>query len=93
MRKGFFKKLCCPFDKSDLDLKIFKEKKEEIVEGLMSCTKCNRYFPIIYGIPIMTPDEYRQHQLEAPILKKWGLQLDEKKEAFRLAKSNNSGYE
>lgn len=93
MRKGFFKKLCCPFDKSDLDLKIFKEREEEIVEGLMSCTQCNRYFPIIYGIPIMTPDEYRQHQLEAPILKKWGLQLDEKKETFRLAKSNSFGYE
>lgn len=75
MRKGFFEKLCCPFDKSDLRLEIIKETDEEITEGLMTCTECNRYFPIIYGIPIMTPDEYRQHALEAPILQRWDRQL------------------
>lgn len=84
MRSEFFKKLCCPFDKGDLNLKVFKENDGEIMEGLMSCTVCDRYFPIIYGIPIMTPDEYRQHQLEAPVLKRWGLQLDDNKEQFRL---------
>lgn len=90
MRKGFFDKLCCPFDKSDLKLEVFKEERDEIFEGLMSCTKCERYFPIIYGIPIMTPDEYRQRQLEAPILKRWGFQLDEKREQFRLSEGRSS---
>lgn len=72
MKKDFLNKLCCPFDKDDLDLKIFVEGTEgEIIEGLFTCKKCKRYFPIVSGIPIMTPDEYRQQQLEAPILKKW----------------------
>lgn len=75
MRSDFFDKLCCPFDKADLNLKVFEEEGEEIREGLMTCTECGRYFPVIYGIPIMSPDEYRQHELEAPILKRWGLQL------------------
>lgn len=84
MRKGFFDKLCCPFDKQDLRLEVFKEEDEEIREGLMTCTHCERYFPVIHGIPIMTPDEYRQHKLEAPILERWGFQVDEKKEKFHL---------
>lgn len=72
MKKDFLNKLCCPFDKDDLDLKIFVEGTEgEIIEGLFTCKMCKRYFPIVSGIPIMTPDEYRQQQLEAPILKKW----------------------
>lgn len=72
MKKDFLNKLCCPFDKDDLDLKIFVEGTEgEIIEGLFTCKKCKRYFPIVSGIPIMTPDEYRQQQLEAPILMKW----------------------
>ncbi|WMN12251.1 Trm112 family protein [Marivirga salinae] len=69
------KKMCCPFDKGDLNISIFKQEEEEIIEGLLTCSACQRYFPIIYGIPIMTPDEYRQKSLEAPVMKKWGLEL------------------
>lgn len=86
MKKDFINKLCCPFDKDDLDLKVFVEGTEgEIIEGLFTCKKCNRYFPIVSGIPIMTPDEYRQQQLEAPILKKWIEKLPgEKMKDFRI---------
>ena len=38
----------------------------------MTCPKCKRYYPVIYGIPIMTPDEFREKALEEPLLKKWG---------------------
>lgn len=77
MKKAFFKKLCCPFDKSDLEIKVIKEGSQEILEGLMTCTSCGRYYPIVHGIPIMSPDEYREPALETPILERWGLEKGE----------------
>lgn len=68
--------MCCPFDKGDLVVTILSEEGDEIIEGLMTCPTCQRYYPIIYSIPIMTPDEYRQKSLEAPVLEKWGLSTD-----------------
>ncbi|MDF9794896.1 uncharacterized protein YbaR (Trm112 family) [Catalinimonas alkaloidigena] len=78
MHTSLMKKLCCPMDKADLNLQIFlKDENGEVIEGLLTCPDCQRYYPIVYGIPIMTPDEYREKSLEAPILEKWGLQLEE----------------
>ncbi len=72
MTRSFFDKLCCPIDKSDLQLEVFvQDEAKNILEGLMTCTSCKRYFPIAYGVPIMTPDEYRERQLERPLLEKW----------------------
>lgn len=65
-------------DKYDLEMRVFvKHENGEIIEALLSCPECKRYYPVIYGIPIMTPDEYRDKAIEAPTLKKWGLQLKE----------------
>ncbi len=76
MKKSLLQKLCCPIDKNDLQHRVFKEdEKGEIIEGLLTCPACGRYYPIIYGLPIMTPDEYREKPLEEPVLKKWGLNL------------------
>jgi uncharacterized protein YbaR (Trm112 family) len=70
-------KLCCPFDKSDLDLQVLtKDTEQNIVEGILTCTSCKRKYPIVYGVPIMAPDEYRQIQLEQPIVEKWKLEYD-----------------
>ena len=87
MRKSLLTKLCCPVDKNDLEHQVFKEDEQgDIMEGLLTCPKCHRYYPIIYGLPIMTPDEYREKSLESPILEKWGLTLDQAKpDAFLLA--------
>jgi uncharacterized protein YbaR (Trm112 family) len=94
MKLSFFDKLVCPFDKHDLSLKIIKNDDDNILEGLLTCEKCSRYFPIVHGIPIMSPDEYREHKLESPILEKWGekmleqngdivFQLEAKKELIK----------
>ena len=86
MNRKLLVRLCCPFDKSDLHVQIFHETDDhEIIEGLLSCPSCERYFPIIYGIPIMTPDQYREKSLELPSLKRWGLELDAGSGSFRLA--------
>ncbi len=72
MKPETIKKLCCPFDKSDLVLKIItKELNENILEGYLHCKNCMRIYPIISGIPIMNPDEYREFKLEQPILQNW----------------------
>ena len=72
MKLSLFEKLCCPFDKQQLHLEVFLQDAEKnVIEGLMTCTGCKRYYPIVYGIPIMTPDEYRESQLERPLLEKW----------------------
>lgn len=70
-------KLCCPFDKSDLGLKIITQDEEDrILEGVLDCPVCRRVYPIISGIPIMTPDEFREPALEAPLLERWEKELN-----------------
>lgn len=65
-------KLCCPFDHADLKLEVIaKDLSDNIIEGLLTCSECKRYYPIIRGIPIMSPDEYRELPLEKPVLDSW----------------------
>ncbi|MCX2742771.1 hypothetical protein OO013_02775 [Mangrovivirga sp. M17] len=86
MKRDTINKLCCPFDKNDLDLTVVtKDTTENILEGFFTCKECRRIYPIVRGIPIMNPDEYREFSLEKPLLDKWNKQLEGKKiENFRL---------
>jgi len=90
MKQSLVNKLCCPFDKEDLELKVFiKDTEGNIKEGMLTCKHCKRYFPIVYGIPIMSPDEYREPRLETPILEKWENKPEGNYvEGFRLLKSD-----
>lgn len=90
MRTSTINKLCCPFDKSDLELTVvLKDLEENILEGFLTCQKCKRIYPMIKGIPIMNPDEYREFRLEAPMLEKWNSHLKGKKiENFRLVNTS-----
>ena len=68
-------KLCCPFDKHDLNLQVLaKDLEDNVIEGILTCSTCQRKYPIIYGVPIMAPDEYRQIPLEQPVIEKWKLE-------------------
>lgn len=73
-------KLCCPFDKSELSFDAITIDKvtENVIEGILTCKTCKRTYPIISGIPIMVPDEYRESSLEQPLLKKWQTQIANK---------------
>jgi uncharacterized protein YbaR (Trm112 family) len=63
--------LACPIDKyHPLELHVFEEK-DEIVEGLIVCPKCLRWYPIRDEIPEMLPDELRKADDDLPFLKKW----------------------
>lgn len=92
MTESFAQKLCCPIDKHDLETRIFvKHENGEILEALLTCKECRRYYPVIYGIPIMTPDEYRDKSLEDPVLKKWNLSLPSgNQKSFQLEKSTSA---
>ncbi|MCL6524721.1 MAG: hypothetical protein K6T34_08650 [Thermoflavifilum sp.] len=72
MRIETIKKLCCPFDKSDLMLRpITIDEQNHILEGILICHTCKRVYPIISGIPIMNPDEYRDFNIEQLTLESW----------------------
>jgi uncharacterized protein YbaR (Trm112 family) len=71
IRKTLLDILACPIDKYyPLELHVFEEK-EEIVEGLIVCPKCLRWYPIREEIPEMLPDELREAKDEMPFMKKW----------------------
>lgn len=74
MRLKTLDKLCCPFDKQDLTIQVLaKDTEQNVIEGILTCNHCRRKYPIVYGVPIMLPDEYRQMSLEQPIMEKWGI--------------------
>lgn len=86
MRLETIQKLCCPFDKADLELTIAaKDVHENVLEGYLTCSSCQRIYPFVKGIPIMSPDEYRELQMEQPLLDGMREQLSGKSvENFRL---------
>lgn len=72
MRIETIQKLCCSFDKAELKLTVItKDTQENIIEGILVCNECKRVYPIVSGIPIMSPDEYREFSLEKPLLERW----------------------
>jgi uncharacterized protein YbaR (Trm112 family) len=78
MKKQLMDILACPIDKyHPLELHVFEEK-EEIVEGLIVCPKCLRWYPIRDEIPEMLPDELRKETEDLPFLKKWKTSILEK---------------
>jgi len=72
MQKKMIENLCCPMDKSDLKITVISEAEQKII---LECPVCKRYYPIVKGIPIMSPDNYREHSLEIPLIKKWNNRL------------------
>jgi uncharacterized protein YbaR (Trm112 family) len=79
MNKNMMDILACPIDKyHPLELNVIKEKDNVVSEGVIICTKCSRFYPIIEEIPIMLPDELRDKKLEINFLKKYKEELPEK---------------
>lgn len=76
MRRKLLDILACPIDKHyPLELYELSANGEIIVDGALACTKCGRYYPIIDEIPIMLPDEMRNHKEEVDFLAKWADKL------------------
>lgn len=53
------------------DLKTFDSKGDDlIIEGILFCNTCLRFYPIIDEIPIILPDELRDKSRDLEFLKK-----------------------
>ena len=48
-----------------------KEKVIIVIDGILYCKKCSRFYPIIDEIPIMLPDELREKEQDLQFLTKW----------------------
>jgi uncharacterized protein YbaR (Trm112 family) len=60
MKRRLLDILACPKCKAHpLELKVVKEEKGEIVEGMLTCPKCGLQYPIEDGIPNMLIPEDR----------------------------------
>ena len=71
MKKRLMDILACPICKHHpLELMAFEEK-EEIEEGILICSSCGRWYPIIETIPHMLPDDLRQPREDTEFLEKW----------------------
>lgn len=82
--------LACPIDKS-YPLKLFvlsEERREvktkdgvvswvEVVDGVLACPSCGRWYPIIDEIPELLPDELRDRDREIKFLEKHARKLPE----------------
>jgi len=78
MKRHLMDILACPIDKyHPLELYVFEER-EEIIEGIIVCPKCLRWYPIRDEIPEMLPDELRNEKDEVNFLKKWREKIPEK---------------
>jgi len=81
MNRSMLDILACPIDKYyPLELFQIVSEGQIVKEGILFCTKCRRYYPIIDEIPVMLPDELRERQKAQDIefLRKWQNRIPDK---------------
>ncbi|HXW11183.1 MAG TPA: Trm112 family protein [Nitrososphaeraceae archaeon] len=78
MRRSMLDILACPIDKYypleliEIDTVEDKTINESVIkEGVLFCSQCSRFYPIIEEIPIMLPDELRDKEKDIQFLQKW----------------------
>jgi len=73
--------LACPIDKH-YPLELYEittreddyggqEKTKVIIDGVLFCSKCFRFYPVVEEIPVLLPDELRERQNDIGFLQKW----------------------
>lgn len=71
MNKKMMDMLVCPIDKQfPLEIYEIKSNQDVVLEGVLFCSKCSRFYPIIEEIPIMLPDELRDKKQDIDFLGK-----------------------
>lgn len=79
MQRKLLDILACPIDKHyPLELLEFTTRDELIVDGVLLCRECGRYYPIIDEIPVMLPDSLRNRKEDLDFLTKWRAKVPER---------------
>ena len=52
--------ICCPLDKSDLELDVEESDGDDVITGTLTCTECGETYPIEDGIPNLLPPDMRE---------------------------------
>ena len=61
-----------PLDLIEIDTVEDKIINENVIkEGVLFCSQCSRFYPIIEEIPVMLPDELRDKEKDIQFLQKW----------------------
>ncbi len=64
--------MACPIDKHyPLEMLEFTTREQLVVDGVLLCSECGRYYPIIDEIPVMLPDNLRNRKEDLDFLAKW----------------------
>ncbi len=72
MKRWMLDIIACPIDKSyPLELREFKSNVDEVVEGVLICSRCNRIYPIVEGIPLLLQEELRDKEIEQAFMERW----------------------
>jgi SAM-dependent methyltransferase/uncharacterized protein YbaR (Trm112 family) len=72
VKKELLEILCCPIEKASLTLKNETLKNNEIYSGKLICSKCNKEYSIIKGIPVMLINAEDNQTLDS--VEQWGFQ-------------------
>ena len=60
MQASLLNIVCCPLDKSELELEAIRRDDDEVLEGRLVCTECSEEYPIEDGIPNLLPPDMRE---------------------------------
>jgi uncharacterized protein YbaR (Trm112 family) len=72
MQRKLLDILACPIDKHyPLELIELTSNGDVVVDGVLLCQECKRFYPIIEEIPVMLPDDLRNRSEDEAFLKRW----------------------
>ncbi|PSQ51635.1 hypothetical protein BRD20_10300 [Halobacteriales archaeon SW_8_65_20] len=60
MQESLLDIICCPLDKSALELESIRRDDDEVLDGRLVCTECSEEYPIEDGIPNLLPPDMRE---------------------------------
>ena len=76
MQKRVLRILACPDDRHNpLGLVELSSRGDDVVDGVLVCPECGRYYPILGEVPVMLPDEMRNKKDDLAFLEKWKSKL------------------
>jgi uncharacterized protein YbaR (Trm112 family) len=76
MQRRLLDILACPMDKHyPLQMIELNTSGDKVVDGVLFCDQCKRFYPIIDEIPMMLPDELRNKKEDLEFLTRWRSKL------------------